>query len=139
MLRVVLAFLLAPALGTWLVSYFATSGRGHTEFGTAIIVLSTLTFGYPSALLAGIPAFIEMRRNGWLSLASCISVALFCAAISWFFVWLALSGATGAVTVFMALSAVAGGTIFWLVGVSGNSALTSRPSEPPSAAAELNR
>src|SRR5688572_11057945 len=119
MLRVVLAFLVAPALGTLLVWCvpLLIEGRTADPFFSAMVSLSTLSFGYPTALLVGLPLFLCMYRMRCVSLLACIGAALVCALALWLLVGWGLSGHSVELGVFIALCATVGGVAFWAIGV----------------------
>ncbi|MGP1716587.1 MAG: hypothetical protein ACTS9Y_05350 [Methylophilus sp.] len=136
MLRVIAAFLTAPALA---ITFMCVLFGGY-PFGDALVISLMITYiTYPFVLAIGPPLFWLLYQKQWLGLTACIMAALLCAAIVFIFMLSPLDHAERlqklhAQGLFIFASAVIGGGLFWFIGVRHNQAIK-RPVNSVDAAA----
>lgn len=117
-LRVVYAFILAPALipAAWIVGALVLGSQGWVGIGLFVLVF----FAYLPALVLGVPTYLIARRRGVrLTPFRAALTGVLVASAPWFVLGLAFSS-TG--LWFAAIAAAAGamsGLAFWAVAVWG--------------------
>jgi len=107
-------------------------GKDHASMGSALFAAS---FTVTGAVVIGVPAFLAMRRKGWLRLPHFLAGGALIGAL--LALPLSASGFTGYLIfarVFAGLGA-AHASAFWLISVVANTALQ-RDSRPPRPAAD---
>jgi hypothetical protein len=125
MLRVIAAFLIAPALAiTFMCVLFGVSAPADTLVVTLMIAYLT----YPFVLVIGLPLFWLLYTKQWLGLKTSMLAAMVCAAIAFAFMLSPLDNQERlrqiyAHGLFIFASAMVGGSLFWLIGVRNNPAL----------------
>lgn len=133
MLRVLVAFLTTPFVGVAVAMLlFALWSENRADILLVRLELEFATiFAYVTALLLGAPLFVLMWRFRWLSLLSCVAVAVGCAVVAWLIVLWPYDAAVlqqhgVAYGMFGLLSALAAAVLFWFIAIRKNAALTNR-------------
>ena len=133
MLRVLVAFLTTPFVGVAVAMLlFALWSENRADILLVRLELEFATiFAYVTDLLLGAPLFVLMWRFRWLSLLSCVAVAVGCAVVAWLIVLWPYDAAVlqqhgVAYGMFGLLSALAAAVLFWFIAIRKNAALTNR-------------
>ena len=129
MARIVVAFFVAPLIGTFVgaIAAFLVFHHGPIlQLGVIYLFLA-----YPVALVGGIPLVVFFRRWHIESLWAYVAGGVCCALAAWLFVARRLNAlhldSDDARTLLIAvLAGTAGGGAFWLIAVCRNVALTTR-------------
>jgi hypothetical protein len=129
MTRVIVAFLISPALAI-LAGLYLYGFRPLEVLVPIAIFTSVIT--YPVVFVVGIPSFLLIRKKQFLSLWTCLAIALLCAFIAMLYAVTPLKdvSAINQISWFLSaayapfISAIIGAILFWLVGIRGNAVLT---------------
>ena len=95
LLRVILAFLISPAVPTLLI--LALQGLIRETLDPVSLTLSLALYGYLSALVLGVPAYIALRSYGQVTLAGYVSVGTLIGLVGYALVLLPDAISTGAI------------------------------------------
>ena len=129
MLRVMVAFLISPALAIFAGLYLYGLRPLEVLVPTSLV---TCVITYPVVFVIGIPSFLLLRQKQLLSLWACVAIALICAFLAMLYAVSPLKDASTIQQIFWFLSAsyapftsaIMGAILFWLVGIRDNVALT---------------
>jgi len=134
MLRVAIAFIVAPVVGIFVAIPLVALGVGNQINSDLFLFygFAGVFFAYPVLVVLGIPAFVVLWYRQWLSFQSCLLVAMACAAGAWVLVhWpfqVAMLQQQGLVNAALGLvSALVASWLFWHIAIKDNVALI-RPS-----------
>lgn len=122
--RVVLGFLLAPALAAILIASWFSAFDGRMPLPERIVrsaKIYAIVGAYPSAVICGVPAYLILRRHLAPSILNCMAAGAAVAALPLFVISLLSSGlvkdSLGTMLLIGASGAVAG-LLFWFVVAS---------------------
>lgn len=134
MIRIVLAFILAPLIGM-LAGLFVLATYWEEDIVSYVLSLEGVfctTITYVAVGAVGFPGFFVLRRKQIFSLAASIIIALGCVALAALILaWAAQPKLNLVLQNLVALgsagffSGLTGGTLFWFLGFRSNQALTS--------------
>ncbi|TFU00054.1 hypothetical protein EUV02_15515 [Polymorphobacter arshaanensis] len=143
--RVIVGFIVVPALAAFVLAYFMPAYDGLTNATERVLrtaIMYALFGAYPPTILIGIPAYFALRNRFDLNLLNCSMVGAALAALPWILIslvsspdqastdgrptvvagsmtafgWLSLAQFVGQIAVFGAL----GGGFFWAIVAAGS-------------------